>query len=61
MRYTNLSTLLVFRLVSRKVRDRFPGYSAMIESGHLLQEEAEKLAKIDQLTPHETTWYGAKT
>ena len=26
-----------------------------------LQEEAEKLAKIDQLTPHETTWYGAKT
>ena len=33
----------------------------MIESGHLLQEEAEKLAKIDQLTPHETTWYGAKT
>ncbi len=33
MRYTNLSTLLVFRLVSAKVRQRFPCYASLVESG----------------------------
>ena len=56
MRYVNLSTVLVFRLVSSNVRERFPTYGTMIDANLLLPEEAERLKAIDKQTPHETTW-----
>lgn len=56
MRYINLSTLLVFRLVSTKVKSRFPGYTSIVEAGLMLPNEAILLAEIDSRTPHETTW-----
>ncbi len=56
MRYINLSIVLVFRLVSRKVHNRFPTYDALIEAKLLRKEEAERLRKVDQRTPHESTW-----
>ena len=32
MRYVNLSNVLVFRLVSRKVENRFPDYESLINA-----------------------------
>ena len=56
MRYVNLSTVLVFRLVSCKVHVRFPTYKAMINANLMLPEEAARLRAIDKTTPHESTW-----
>ena len=47
MRYVNLSTVLVFRLVSTKVRDRFPTYASLVEAGLMLPGEDIRLAEID--------------
>jgi hypothetical protein len=33
MRYLNLSTVLVFRTVSPKVRERFPTYNSLVDAG----------------------------
>ena len=56
MRYINLSTVLVYRLIARKVMNRFPDYNSLIESKLLLPSEVEKLKKVDGETPHESTW-----
>jgi bestrophin-3 len=56
MRYVNLSTVLVYRLVSCKVHARFPTYESMIDANLMLPEEANRLKTIDQKTPHESTW-----
>ena len=55
MRYVNLSTILVYRLVSENVKDRFPDYESLIESKLMLPNEVERLKKIDKKTPHEST------
>ena len=49
---------LIIKSTNRSLTLRFPGYPAMVEAGLLLPDEAARLAKIDQMTPHETTWYG---
>ena len=56
MRYVNLSTVLVFRLVSVKVHARFPTYKSMIDANLMLPDEAARLRAIDRKTPHESTW-----
>ena len=56
MRYVNLSIVLVFRLVSCKVHKRFPTYQSMIDAKLMLPLEAKRLQKIDEKTPHESTW-----
>ena len=55
MRYVNLSSILVYRLVSKKVQNRFPDYESLIESKLMLPNEVERLKKIDEKTPHEST------
>ena len=55
MRYINLSSILVYRLVSKKVQNRFPDYESLIESKLMLPNEVERLKKIDEKTPHEST------
>ena len=56
MRYVNLSTIMVFRLVSHKVMDRLPDYHSMIKYKILFANEAEKLQTIEEKSPHEATW-----
>jgi hypothetical protein len=56
VRYMNLSTLLVFRLVSSQVKERFPDYESLVRAGILLPHEVEMLNEMDALTPYDTTW-----
>lgn len=56
MRYVNLSTILVYRLVSEKVMARFPDYDTLIKAKLMLPNEVKRLEKTDQKTPHESTW-----
>ena len=56
MRYVNLSSILVFRLVAAKVHARFPTYQSLVKAKILLQHEADRLESIDKRTPHETTY-----
>ena len=56
MRYVNLSTVLVYRLVSQRVMDRFPDYDSLIKAKLMLPSEVSRLKKADKRTPHETTW-----
>ena len=56
MRYVNLSNVLVYRLVTRKVEDRFPNEQSMVDANLMLPDEAEKLKKCDKEMLHETTW-----
>lgn len=56
VRYINLSFILVFRLVSHKVYQRFPNFQSLIDSKLLLEHEAKRLQHIDDKTPHESTW-----
>jgi len=56
MRYVNLSTILVYRLVSKKVSDRFPDLDSLVAAKLLLPHEAERLQRVDFRTPHEATW-----
>ena len=45
----NLSTVLVFRTVSLKVRERFPTYKALVEAGLLLPGEDKRLSAVDTM------------
>lgn len=56
MRYVNLSIVLVFRLVSPKVRERFPDYRSLVAAKLMLPHEAERLLRVERGTPHESTW-----
>ncbi len=56
MRYVNLSTILVYRLVSLKVKARFPTFKDMVAAKLILPHEVERLSKVDAKTPHESTW-----
>ena len=56
MRYVNLSTVLVYRLVSEEVMARFPDYDSLVHAKLILPHEVERLVKIDNKTPYESTW-----
>ena len=56
MRYVNLSIVLVFRLVSQKVKDRFPDYQSMVLAKLMLPSEVKRIQKAEAQTPHEATW-----
>lgn len=56
IRYINLSSILAFRLVSKKVFRRFPSYQSLVEANLLLPHEVRCLRYADNRTPHESTW-----
>ena len=56
MRYVNLSSILVYRLVSRKVEERFPDYQYLVDAKLMLPHEVERFRISDEKTPHESTW-----
>ena len=56
MRYVNLSNVLVYRLVTRKVEERFPDEQSLVDANLMLPDEAEKLKKCNEKMLHETTW-----
>ena len=56
MRYVNLSTVLVLRLVAAKVHARFPTYDSLVKANLLLPHEKSRLQTVDGRTPHETTF-----
>ena len=56
MRYVNLSSILVYRLVSQKVMNRFPDYDSLVKAKLMLPNEVKRLEKADAKTPHESTW-----
>ncbi len=56
MRYVNLSSILVYRLVSEKVQNRFPDLNSLVEAKLMLPHEVTRLEKADNKTPHESTW-----
>ncbi len=56
MRYVNLSIVLVFRLVSEKVKARFPDYDSLVHAKLMLPSEVERMRKAENMTPHEATW-----
>ena len=56
MRYVNLSSILMYRLVSKNVMKRFPDYDSLIEAKLLLPNEVERLRKADKKIVYETTW-----
>ena len=56
MRYANLAIVLVFRLVSSKVKARFPDYDSLVDAKLLLPAEAQRMVKAELQTPHEATW-----
>ena len=56
MRYVNLAIVLVFRLVSSKVKARFPDYDSLVNAKLMLPSEAQRMMKAELQTPHEATW-----
>ena len=56
MRYVNLSTILVYRLVSPNVMERFPDYESLVAAKLMLPHEVERLKNCGLKTPHEMTW-----
>lgn len=56
MRYINLSIVLVFRLVSSKVKARFPDYESLVDAKLILPSEVQRMQKAELQTPHEATW-----
>ena len=56
MRYVNLSIVLVFRLVSTRVKDRFPTYQSLVDAKLMLPHEQQRLIHAEMKTPHESTW-----
>ena len=56
MRYYNLSTILVYRLVAGKVHRRFPDFDALIEAKLMLPREAIRFQEVNAKTPYESTW-----
>ena len=56
MRYVNLSTVLVYRLVSSKVKERFPDNESLIKANLILREEVQRLEEAKGKIPHEVTW-----
>ena len=56
VRYVNLSTILVLRLVASNVHDRFPTYESLVKADLLLPHEKVRLETVDKITPHETTY-----
>ena len=56
MRYVNLSIVLVFRLVSTKVKMRFPDYESLVEAKLMLKTEVRRMENAEKQTPHESTW-----
>ena len=56
MRYVNLSTILVYRLVSQKTKARFPTYQSLVDAKLMLPDEAKRLLKVEAKVRHESSW-----
>ena len=49
MRYINLSIVLVFRILSPKVKQRFPDYKSLVAADLMLPGEDKKLTAVDEM------------
>lgn len=56
MRYVNLSNILVLRQLSSIVEARFPTHQSLMDANLILSHEAKRLAKVEDKTPHESSW-----
>ena len=56
MRYVNLSTVLMYRLVSKNVMKRFPDYDSLVNAKLMLPKEVERLRNADKKIQSESTW-----
>ena len=56
IRYVNLSSILVLRLVASQVHDRFPTYESLVKAGILLQHEKVNLETMDEKSDYETSY-----
>ena len=58
IRYVNLSTVLVYRLVSSKVEVRFPDHQSLVDAKLMLPHEAKRLKSEENKTENknELTW-----
>ena len=56
MRYVNLSNVLVYRLVTRKVEERFPDEQSLVDANLMLPDEKDKMIECKEKMPHEITW-----
>ena len=56
MRYVNLSTVLMYRLVSKNVMKRFPDYESLVNAKLMLPKEVERLRNADKKIQSESTW-----
>ena len=56
IRYANLSSILVLRLVASQVHERFPTYDSLMKADLLLQHEKDWLETVDNRTPHDITY-----
>ena len=56
MRQFNLSTVLMFRLVSTRVRERFPDNESLVRAKFLTPKEKVKLDRLIQISPFESSW-----
>ena len=56
MRYVNLSSILVMRHVSNKIKKTYPNTKSLMDCNLLKSHEAERLERVDQKTPHESSW-----
>ncbi|XP_017053065.1 bestrophin-4 [Drosophila ficusphila] len=51
LRYVCLCQLLVFRMISPRVKRRFPTYNQIVEAGFLLENEKKIIETLDQAFP----------
>ena len=56
MRYINLSTILVYRLVSNETKARFPTYQSLVDAKLMLPIEVERMHKVESKAKHESSW-----
>lgn len=56
MRYVNLSNILVLRQISSRVEKRFPTYKSLQESQLLMKHELARISKVNNRSPHESSW-----
>jgi len=56
MRYVNLSSILAYTKITSALAEECPTYDTFVEKKLLLPHEVERIKKVDEKTPHESSW-----